>query len=219
MSISNRHPLSLFVSGESKPLTGQRLAKITYKKTDKNPAKHPSACASIPQIDPASILENVNALLPHVATLLEGAQDEIIRSLYEQADGTLIAIADSDITVEACISYLNAAAAGDRLSKEVIGQWFDAHCFDSAYALVSLKLRYGDSLTPEQDETVRKHVAMYREVFLLLAGKNPSLTDNQIGGMELALTNADDNAMTRKVAARIASLKVPKPKQIAELIF
>lgn len=217
-NVSNRHPLQLFTAGD-KPLATQRLAKVGYKSTEKNPAKYPSVCVSVPQVDPVALQLCADDLLPHLATLIEDTQDAIIRSKYEDASGALIDITDEDISIPACVSYLNAAALGDKLSKEAIATWFDSSCFDSAYAVVAMKLRYEGELSDEQDATIRKHVDLYRQVFMLLAGKNVKLTDNQIGGMELALVNADQDAMTRKVAAKIVQLKAPAKVKNTELLF
>lgn len=217
-NVSNRHPLQLFTAGD-KPLATQRLAKVGYKSTEKNPAKYPSVCVSVPQVDPVALQMCADDLLPHLATLIEDTQDAIIRSKYEDACGSLVDITDEDISIPACVSYLNAAALGDKLSKEAIATWFDSVAFDACYVIVSVKLGYGEELTAEQDATIRKHVEAYKQVFGLLAGKNVKLTPNQIGGLELALENCDVDAMTRKIASRIASLKVPPKSKVAELLF
>lgn len=217
-NVSNRHPLQLFTAGD-KALATQRLAKVGYKSTTKNPAKYPSVCASVPQVDPIALKINADDLLPHLATLIEDTQDAIIRQKYEDADGALIEITDEDISIPACVSYLNAAALGDKLSKDAINTWFDSVVFDACYAIVSMKLSYGEELTEEQDLTVRKHVEAYKQVFALLAGKNIKLTPNQLGGLELALENCEVDAMTRKIAAKVDALKAPPKAKVAELLF
>ena len=217
-NVSNRHPLQLFTAG-MKPLSTQRLAKVGYKSTEKNKAKYPSVCASVPQVDPIALRLCADGLLPHLATLIEDTQDAIIRQKYEDAEGALIEITDEDISIPACVSYLNAAALGDKLSKDAIAAWFDSVAFDACYAIVSMKLGYGEELTPEQDATVRKHVSVYKELFQDLAGKNILFTPRQIEGLELAVENCDKDQMTRKIAGRLEALKAPKPTKMRELLF
>lgn len=87
MSITNRHSVVPFTAGESKPMTGQRLAKVGYKSTKKNPARFKSVCVSVPEIPENNIRSELDRLIPHVRTMLENAQDGIIRSLYESREG------------------------------------------------------------------------------------------------------------------------------------
>jgi len=86
-NISNRHNVQAFVAGESKALSGQRLAKVGYKQTkaitDKGEVAPKSICVSIPMFVDQDIQDNIQALLPHIGAWLETVQDNVLRSLYE----------------------------------------------------------------------------------------------------------------------------------------
>lgn len=216
MSISNRHPLSLFTAGESKPITGQRLAKIGYKQTEamtkKGEVAPPSVCASVPHIAVADITENVNRLMPYICTMLEGAQDGIIRSLYESGQHQLIGIDDADISVSACVSYLAAEAAGDRLKKETIEQWFDSEVSENLTVFLAEKLGF-DELTPDNMVVVNKHVAIYRQLISSLAGGKTILETKQINGCKKAISlSASADRIAQRLTDRLVAMEQPKKK-------
>jgi hypothetical protein len=210
-NISNRHSISAFVSGKSQPLSGQRLAKVGYKSTKQNSAKYPSICVSVPQIDPTALESNLTALLPHLATMIENAQDGIIRSIYESRDGNLSEVADEEISVEACIQFLNAEATGGRLTIEFLNGWFDSQISDNLTVVVADKLGL-DLSTPEQEKTVGKRVKVYRELIASLSGGKTILTPMQIAGIRRALeVSSVDDETSVKLLARLTQME-SKPK-------
>lgn len=213
-NVSTRHALKPFTAGD-KPLTGQRLAKVGYKTSKKTPAKFASVAVSVPQIDPAAINENVQRLLPYIGTMLENAQDGIIRSLYESAQGKCIDISDDDISVSACIGYLAAEAAGDRLTKESIESWFDSELSENLFASIAEKLKFVDSdggITEDQEAVVKKHLKIYRDVLSMLAGGKTILAEKQIAGCKnaLALAPNENDAMVARLNARLTAMQTPK---------
>ena len=207
MGISNRHSIVPFVAGKTAPLTQQRLAKVGYKTTAKNPAKFASVAVSVPFIQPDDITNNLQALLPHIGTMLENAQDGVIRSLYEASEGSLKEVSDSDISVESCIAWLNAEAAGDRLTKEAIQSWFDTCMQESLYVLIAEKLGFTSDPTENQDREIRKHCKIYKDVFSMLAGGKTVLQDAQIRGCKTALSLIDSDPIASKLSARIANME------------
>jgi hypothetical protein len=216
MGISSRHNVNGFVAGKSEPLTGQRLAKIGYKKTKDNPNPPASVCASVPMIAEESILGNITALVPHIRTMLEGVQDSVIRSLYESSDHTLTSVSDDDISVSACIAFMLAESQGSRLSADSIGIWFDSAVRDNLTVVVADKLKF-DLSTPEQEQTVARHVNGSRALMQSIAGKNVTLQPKQLQGIENALALAStDDAMSAKIRAKVDSLK--NVKSVEELL-
>ena len=170
-NVSTVHDIKPFTAGD-KALSCQRLSKVGYKSTKKNPAKYKSVAVSVPFIQVEAIRDQFQSLLPHIVTMLENAQDGLIRTLYENADGSLTQVSDAEINVPAIIGWLNAEAAGDRLTKDRIEAWFDSELSENLSALVAEKLGYlsGDgALTEDQEKTVGKHVKVYRDVLSMLA--------------------------------------------------
>ncbi len=217
-NVSNVHDVIPFVAGKSAALTGQRLAKVGYKSTAKNPAKFPSVAVSVPFLSDDSLRESMDSLLPYIKGMMEKTQDDVIRSLYESKDGTLKIVQDHEISVQACIAYLESEAAGDRIKKEHIESWFDRVCAENVFTLIAEKLGFtGDSLTPEQESTVQKHVKVYREILSMLAGGRTILTPVQIKSCKTVIdVSEDDSGIGTKLMQRLTAMEAPKP--VAEFL-
>ena len=217
-NFSNAHTVTKFDAKKSQALSGQRLAKVRYKTTAKQDAKFPSVCVSVPFIDVIAQVTDWTPLVPHVRAMLENAQDGIIRSLYESAEGSLSLVTDADISIDACIKYLEAESEGGRLTKEFIESWFDSSVADYLYALMTDKLGYGDVLTEEQDATVKKHMAGYKGLYSSLAGGKTVLQENQIKSLAKVLDIVDTDDTSEKLKARLNSmLNKPKIEELLEL--
>ncbi len=218
-NVSNVHDVVPFVAGKTNPLSGQRLAKVGYKSTAKNPAKFKSVAVSVPQINPDDISANITQLLPYIGTMLENVQDNVIRSLYESKNGELKIIQDSDISVQACIAFLESEAAGDRLKKEHIESWFDRVCAENTFTLIAEKLGYtGEELTEDQVATVEKHVKVYRDILSMLSGGRTVLTPVQIKSCRTVIeVSEDDSGIGQKLLARLKAMETPKVSEMLEL--
>ena len=217
-NVSNVHDVIPFVAGKSAAFTGQRLAKVGYKSTAKNPAKFPSVAVSVPFLSDDSLRENMDSLLPYIKGMMEKTQDDVIRSLYESKDGALKIVQDHEISVQACIAFLESEAAGDRIKKEHIESWFDRVCAENVFTLIAEKLGYsGDELTPEQESTVQKHVKVYREILSMLAGGRTILTPVQIKSCKTVIdVSEDDSGIGTKLMQRLTAMESPKP--VAEFL-
>ncbi len=220
MSISNRHPINLFTAGKSAPMNGQRLAKVGYKSTTKNPAKYKSVCASVPMIDTDQFLDEqtFTRLVPYIREMLENAQDGIFRSLYESRDGMLSELADNDISIDSCISFLEAESSGGRLTKEYLEIWFDSMVRDNLTVVITEKLGFTE-ITPEVEITVGKHVAGYKGLFVSLAGGKTILQDAQIHGLLRAIdvSSVDDDTSVKLTAKLNGMLNKPKMEELLGL--
>jgi len=222
-NVSTVHDLKPFKAGD-KALSGQRLAKIGYKSTAKNPAKFASVAASVPFIQPADITSNITRLLPYVCNMLESAQDGIIRGLYESSQGALKIVQDHEISVEACIGFLEAEAAGNRLTSEAVEKWFDAELSDNVFAMLAQKLGFlstdaEGTLTDAQETTVAKHVKIYRDVLASLAGGKTMLAEKQVRGCRSALTLApdSDDPMVSRLSARLDTMERKNSEDFIDL--
>ena len=214
--IGTRHSFQLFIAGESKPQDGQRLAKIGYKQTEamtkRGETAPPSACVSIPQIPVDQIRANIDRLLPYIGTMLENAQDGILRSLYESSGHVLGSVDDADISVSACISYMAAEAAGDRLKKEHIEQWFDSEVKENLFVFLAEKLGC-DDLTQENTKVIDKHVGIYRQLIGSLAGGKAILETKQINGCKKAISlSASNDRIAQRLTERLVAMEQPKKK-------
>lgn len=217
MSISNRHSVVPFVAGETTAMADQRLAKVGYKSTKKTPAKFKSIAVSVPQITSIDE-EQLERLLPHVVAMLENAQDGIIRSLYESSGGNLASVSDEEISIDACIGYLEAEATGGRLTKEKVEEWFTENLSDNLSVTIADKLKFTE-LTPETEKVVNQHLNAYRGILASLAGGKTLLNPAQIAGCKkaLELTANEDDTYKKLLARLVAMEKKPDMDALLEL--
>lgn len=213
-NISNRHNVLPFVSGISAALSGQRLAKVGYKQTkvmaDRGEKAPASICVSIPPLAAEQIMDNIQALLPHISNFLEGVQDSVIRSIYEGRKYALDSVSDEEISVQACISYLSATTESSRWSKEYIEAWFDKVLGDNLTVVIAEKLGF-ELETQEQVDVVQKHLNGYKGLFSSLAGKSASINPAQISGLRRALDvcslDSESDMITGRVIARLDEME------------
>lgn len=218
MSISTRHSILPFVSGQSKALHEQRLVKVGYKSIKNAPLRFPSVCVSVPVISeiPEDFLES---LLPHLVGVLETAQDGIVRSLYESSDGSLREVGDSDISVEACISWLEATRERNgRLTGERIRDWFESEVSENLSVILAEKLGFTE-LGPKEEKVIGKHLGEYKEVLASLASHSPSLDSTQIKSCKAAIGLASsEGKIGEKMTEKLIELEKPvQKKQLLEL--
>lgn len=214
--VSTRHNVNLFIAGKSEPLAGQRLAKVGYKPTKKNPAKYKNVCVSIPVIDVKETITDFTPWFPHIRALMETAQDGIIRSLYESAAGQLSSVSDEEIGQSAMLAWLDSQAAGGRLTIAAIGAWFDSDLKESLTVQVAEKLGF-ELETPEQLETVARHVNGYRELFAGLASGKNAYQKKQVRGLLRALELAENESdMAENLEKKLNAMLVRAP--VADLL-
>jgi hypothetical protein len=217
-NFSTAHTVTRFDSKKSQALSGQRLAKVGYKTTAKTPAKFPSVCASVPFLGNDAISENIPALMGHIRGMLENAQDGVLRSLYESSGGTLTHVTDSDLSIAACIGFLDAESQGSRLTKEFIESWFSDSVQEYLVAIIAEKLGYDGELSVEQDATIARHVNGYKGLYSSLAGGKTMLQDNQINSLRKVLELIDSDDTSVKLLARLNAMQnKPKMEELLEL--
>lgn len=220
MSIGNRHSLTLFVSGSSFPMAGQRLAKIGYKSTKANPAKFPSVCASIPPLE--NLPENLQDFAPHILGWLMEKQDSVIRGLYEASNGTRQSVGDDEIGYSAILNYLNAESISGRLTKDAIEQWFKLECEGIVMYTAAVKKGFcsADDSNPKFSEiqkgVLQNTVNAYKDLFSGLAGGATKYAENVQDSLLRVLSVCPESAMVEKLTARLEGMK--EQKDFADLL-
>src|ERR1700742_1708845 len=138
-NVSNVHQIVPFDSTKSKPFSGQRLSKISYKTRKVNgvESKLQSMCVSIPSIEHAEVVQNLTAFTGHVIALIESTQDAMIREMYESG---LTNVPETSISIAKVLEYLDAQSSGSRLTKDEIIAWFDTSLADT------LSIAFADKL-------------------------------------------------------------------------
>lgn len=200
------HNVVPYISGKTKPFTGQRLATVTYKTiTDKSHplcgVKRESKAVSLPVIESDTIEVNLGALMPHIKSLCYGAQDKILRE-YLDDNPNAVSISNELISIGAILEYLDNSNESGRLTKESVASWFDASIADTLTVTLADKLGVSD--TPSETETRQINAVMkeFKDKVSALAGGKTSYTPKVCESLKkcLALAPADDVIAARFVA-------------------
>lgn len=186
------HSVVSYDPKSSKAFSGQRLSKVTYKTvTNKEDPlygiKRESKCVSLPMVPVADVVSNIQALAPVVVEYLHSVQDKIVR---ERIDAGALNIAMSDVSIAACIEYLESNSESGRLTKEVVASWFNETIAEPL--AVTLADRLGVSATPTDAESAKILAvveAFKGKVAALAGGKTayePKVCTSLISALNLA---------------------------------
>jgi len=122
MSVGSNHVFHALTK-DSKALTGdQRLVRLIAKGKNKSENLQQSLCVSIPAVTSEQVVEYIDALLPYVVGMVADTQDKIIREYRIESGAESINEALFDIPH--CVEYLAANATGERLTGEMLREWF-----------------------------------------------------------------------------------------------
>jgi len=190
--VSDRHQFVEFISGESKPMMDQRLAKVGYKaKSGKK-----SQCVSIPKLSDADVNAIHTAFPIDVRKRVEDMQDSLIRALLESGKSE---ITSSEIAADQIRAFIDATSASDRLSGELIGKWFDGFS-ETALAVLSEKYATDDS------KILEKKMNVWKDAFIAIAGRS-MITKERIVQLQSMLEYTDeDDSMATRIASKLEGM-------------
>lgn len=199
-----------YVSGTTKPFTGQRLIIVTYKTvTDKSSPmcniKRESKCVSVPLIPSELIAANLVVLTPHIRGMLESVQKSIVREMLDSlVNGSVHSVGNADISLEACIEYLESSDESGRLTKESVGNWFDSSIATSLAVALADKLGIGTEPTDAESTKVMAIIAAFRRDVSALAGGKTNYPPVIAVQLKKALAYApNDDVIASKFVARL----------------
>lgn len=215
-NISNTHNIKEYVIGVTKPFTGQRLAKVTYKIDKTTGIKPESVCVSVPVVSDSDIADKIEQFIPHIKALVERTQDTIIRTLHESKASV---VSDSDISMNAVLEYLNEENSGGRVTKKDASEWFDSVLSDPLAIALASKLGVSTNPSTEDSDKIEKLVSEFKNnISALTAGNvkyDPPVCD--VLAKALALAPEEDN-MRIKFEKRLDNMRKVIHKSIADAL-
>lgn len=123
--VSNIHQFAP-LDKDSKPLDGQRLVRIIAKKNREGEYQSEhlqgSLCVSVPWVDQDAVVSVIDKLMPHVMGMVRDTQDKIIREFRIEHGRN--EVPGHIFDMNAVVAYLDADAAGDRVTSEYLQEWF-----------------------------------------------------------------------------------------------
>jgi hypothetical protein len=168
MSISNRHGFQPLTK-TSKPLGGQRLARVIAKAAKDGTYSAnltESLCVSIPFVSSDVVSEQLTALMPHLIGLIQDTQDSIISEIRKEYGRN--EIDDSEISVSACIAYLDANERGNRVTSEYLSEWFKETYSLQAAEFIALACKWSETieqLTEDQLKVIEQKTKVLGAMF------------------------------------------------------
>lgn len=193
-TISNRHLFTEFVSGESKPFDGQRLAKVSYK----NKSGKKSQCVSIPRLSDDEIAIIHLQFPVNARKRVEDFQDSLIRALYESKKSE---ITSEEIDVDQIAAFLSASAEGNRISAESVTEWWNSG-FRDEIAMPVLSEKYGT----EDSALLERKAKLWCDAFIALCGRN-AITRERVNSLREMLEFADEgDSVAGKLMNKVNSL-------------
>lgn len=193
-----------FDSKTSKPIgVGFRLAKAIYKTPRDGSEKKQSICVSIPVVTDLTS-EQLKSCEGILIERIKEIQDSIVKERYENGSDY---VSESQISIESCLEFWNAESQGNRLTKEIIIEWFSNDLNDSL--LLALADKLGISNSPSEVETSRleKMLKAYSDSFAALAGGKTSFPPEKAKNLLKAIDFASDSAIKEKLIARLEKMK------------
>jgi hypothetical protein len=193
-NISSLHSVVSYTSGKTKPLEGQRLAKVTYKVDKATGIKPESKAVSIPVLEWANVEPHINALKGEFLGMIHSVQDKIVRNKIESGAKS---ISDDDIIMSAVVSYLQSESG--RLTGDDIRAWFTESLKEPLMLAFASKLGIPEDSAPSADQETKLNAILkgYEDSFAKLASGAASFNDAQSTNMIKAMEFMDSEDYLR----------------------
>lgn len=210
-NVFSKHSVTGYVSGQTKPAAGQRLASFNWKtSTQKDSAwfgiKRDSKAVSLPLIDGAAINNNMSVLLPHIQTYLHSVQDKIVRAALE-ASSDLQYISDEQVSIAAIVDYLEDSDESGRLTKSGMEEWFASNVADSLMVQLAERLGVSEQATPEELGKIEAVMAAFKGKISALAGGKTSYDAKTATQLQKAVALAPEgDVIADRMVARLQKM-------------
>lgn len=226
-------------NGKNKPKTDHRLAVVTFK-TDKSKSeseieeggkksanpdydpnyKKPDArCISVPAL---RITVGPQVLQDALQQAFEDLQDAVIRKLVVEAldqNKNLISIHETQINFEAVALFAATNAAGGKLTKDGIEEWFDESLADTLTLKLANAMKLSD--TPNQQESAKlaSAVTQYKGVIISLAAPRAGMSKTVATQLKtvLELCENKDTRMYKALHAKVTTHLTEKEPELMGL--
>lgn len=207
-------PLASFTK-DAEP-EGMRLARLIYK-GEGNVSK---GCY-VPSLAWANVSDKVassSTIQDAILNMLEAKQNQLMKA----TDSNGRSPTANDIGLDSIISLLEAEeeAAGEssRLTKAVIGSWFDANLSDVLTVAFADKLGVSDTPNDADIMRIKQAIAGYKGKLEMLAGGKTSFDPAVITKLQEALSLGAIDDMNRKLAKKLTGMSEKQVDDLADLL-
>jgi hypothetical protein len=158
----------------------------------------------------------LDKLMPHIVGMLEKAQDGLIRKAYE-TDPSIMSVGDDDISIDACIAFMEEEETGGRLTIESLTEWFTLGLADKLTEF--LTMHGAKSLSGEKlAHAVTQSLAGYKGMITAMAGGKTHYDATQRAKLTTVLAMTEDgDEVAERLMARLVSMEKKDVKIAASL--
>lgn len=197
---------------DAKPMMGQRLIRLIAKGENKHPNLSESLAVSVPRVSQDQVADVIDRLLPHIVGMVQDAQDKIVREWRiehgrDDLDGSVL-------SMESVIEYLDATAAGDRMSTEYLQAWFTDEYKSAAMDYIANAMKL-DVVNGEYPEVVGQKFAILRDMFAGFSSPKYSPPIPKLKAMIAFASSVDE--LEGRMTAMLTKAKVMLAKKESEL--
>lgn len=204
-NVSTTHNVTSHITGQTKPLFGQRLSVVAYKTDKKTGVKPESKSVSIPKFEIAPLMVRVTEIQDSILELAYKAQDAIVRELVEFGKSF---VQDTEIGIDAIIAYLNDSSESGRLTRKVLDNWFDMNVSEMLQVALADKLGLSNTPTLQESNKVDLLVASYKDKLAALSGGNTSYSPKVATQLLRALEVASvEDSIASKLVAKLTKMR------------
>lgn len=219
------HSVVSYDPKSSRAFTGQRLAKFSWKTgTDKNSPyyniKRESKCVSVPVITGEEVIGNIEVLIPHVVSFLAGVQDKIMREILDSGNN-VVSITNESISIAAITEWLESNDDSGRITKEMVGTWFDSNISDNLAVVLADRLGVSEVPSDADSDKIMRTVAVFKDRISALAGGKTMYEVKVCNSLKSALELAESgDVMKERFIARLDKmiLSAGKDMDMLELL-
>ncbi len=214
------HSIVAYDPKSTKAMTGQRLSKVTFKTvTDKDSPlcgiKRESKCVSLPPLKSEEIVSNVQVLAPAIVEYLHGIQDKIVR---ERVEANAAHITMEEVSIAACIDWLESNNESGRLTKESVGVWFTENVETELAVTLADKLGVTGVPTDAENKQIMAVVGTFKDKISSLAGGKTVFAPNMCETLIKALAFAPEgDALKSRFTVRLQKM-IDESKQGVNLM-
>lgn len=199
-------------------ITGLRTVKVMYRFKDEKKRDKVNSYVRVPNrhLSEESVLARIDDLLPHLINLLETTEDGMIKDLHSKGQ---MNVYPESLTIDKLIEVLEESSNSGRLSKEIIGNWFNEFLSDSltnAFA-EKLGLALDDEAIESLDEVGMEKLAKLERIINVYKDKLESLASPKVFlkeedqtallSMFTKIPNILENSVGRRLHNRISNMK------------
>jgi hypothetical protein len=199
-------------------IEGTRIVKCLYQvntKTGEKKRESSYTRISTAHLTDAIVKDNIVALAPFIVGYLESLEDKIIKGEHEKG---ALSFFTEKLSIDYIINYLEENADSGRLSKELVGKWFENNLERNLILVVADKLGIEvENMSEANQVKIQRVVNAYRTKFESLASPKVIIKEADCTAMINVINTYDENSSA--LGARFIQKLNSMNTKVEEVLF